>query len=68
MSNENQIQLEQIHENNEIDEQLPESPINIDVTKSTKKILPPLIWNNFDKIATKMKITNSGQTRNDNFC
>lgn len=64
MSNENQIQLEQIHENNEIDE----SPINIDVTKSTKKILPPLIWNNFDKIATKMKITNSGQTRNDNFC
>lgn len=53
--------IEQIHENYEI-EHLPESPINIDVTKSTKKQLPSLIWNNFDKKPKKMKITNSGQT------
>lgn len=62
MSQENINKLEQINEIHVIEE-LPESPINIDVTKSTKKILPPLIWNNFDKIPIKMKITNSGQTR-----
>lgn len=62
MSQETIINLEQIQKNHEIEE-LPESPINIDVTKSTKKILPPLIWNNFDKIPIKVKITNSGQTR-----
>lgn len=62
MSQETIINLEQIQKNHEIEE-LPESPINIDVTKSIKKILPPLIWNNFDKIPIKVKITNSGQTR-----
>lgn len=62
MSQENIFNLEQIHKNHEIEE-LPESPINIDVTISTIKILPPLIWNNFDKTPIKMKITNSGQTR-----
>lgn len=62
MSEDDKIKIEQIDENLESDK-FPESPINIDVTKSITKNFPPLVWTNFDKIATKMKITNSGQTR-----